>query len=1087
MTLDQPIGLLKLNIYEGKELKNTSKMGKDDPYAKVTVNGNEYTRTKVIDNDLNPSWNHIEYAIVSGLIYSDPKNNSDLALIEVMSDNNIKRDNVMGRAENLYLRQYIALYEILQREKLEEEREAAFIENLNKQGVYDIREIARIRKEENKERKKKLLLNEKNKSFAQKLLSSLEASAESYINGLTDIERKEYMDKWGNPLIENDTIIPLYQVDKNNKINKKKPAGNVRMSINYIPLNQFNDNLENEKSADMFSETGIARIWIYKVQKLENNPNPYCVAEIDGVEVLRTPKKKYNNNPGFNSFKDVFIESFSTTKLTINVKSSETGTDSTLGTFSWGLYEIYERLKEDPGANWFKLSSKFEEAVINLGLEWKPLIMNMSSNIQKPIGVCRLHLLGARNLKNTNGIVDPYVKIYLSGKEIGVTDVVENDINPEFNEVYYFMVYSKNDRLSFEAYDYAESKNDRKLGKVEMNVTDLCRDIKFNGEQCSLSKAWENMSPSPLVIITPHQKTGVSVPLFENQSAQKITQGNLEFNLKYFDFADLGLEQNEEEENENEKKEDLTSQDILASENTDRTFINKVQDTNLPSGVLRIKIYGVKDLPKPSFFNIDTYFEDEPSNILLSTKKSPKPVTEGNMDEIVDCFVRNYKYSKLIFGINERSVGNIRRIATLAIPIEQLITGRLGIDCPFIHICDNGNTKIKLGVEYYPLNMQLERSELSPQMGTLNVHIDRADVIAKDTSGTSDPYVKVLLRGEEIYRTDTFKKTLTPIWNETFSVDIADRLTNKLVFQVFDWNKVQKHDLIGQADVPLHEVYDNEKINIKILLYDYDKNGKAETGSISLGLEFIPVIHNKKMHDRFGNSSNAAMRLAGGVVGGVGTVAGGVVGGVGTVAGGVGSVAGSVASGVASGVGSLARGIGIKRSNKHSGKSNLKIKIIKAEGLKAVDNSGTSDPYIKVQHQKKTIHRTKVIKKTLNPTWNEKCTIPFNRETSDPIISFIIKDNNMFAKSVSLGLVNVNINEVLFDAGQISVNKDFAVQNGPGKLTLQIDYNEDTSVTNSNQSLNSNQTLNSNMSFNSNQSLSSDPNLSTNPNLTESI
>jgi len=1043
MTLDQPIGLLKVNIYEGKELKNNSKIGTDDPYAQLSINGNVLTKTNVVNNDLNPTWNHVEYVIVSGLIYSDPKNNSDIALIEAKTDNNLKKDSVMGRAENLNLRHYIALCEHLRKKKLEEEREASFIDRIVKQGITDRSEIKKIRKEENKKRKEELLKKEKGKSFAQKLLNSLEKSAEDHIESLTELEKKEYMNQWGNPLVDSDTIVPLYQLDKENKIDTTKPAGSIRMGINYIPLNQFNDNLKGEDTSNLFSETGIARIWIYKVTKLEKNPNSYCIADIDGNEIVRTNVRKYNNNPGFGTFKDVFVKNFTSAKLTVTVKNQETGSDSTLGTFSWDLYEIYERIKEDPAANWFKLQSKFEEAAINLGVEWKPLVMDISTNLQKPIGVCRLHVKGARNLKNseTFGTIDPYVRISLTGKEIGVTDIVDKDINPEWNEIYYVMIRSKNDRLSFEVFDHDDMKADSKLGKVEMNVTDVCRNIRVNGEQALLSKAWENMNPLPEIKMKENENVAVSVPLFDNQSRNQVSRGRIEFDIKYFDFADLGIVEVEEEKEKEKEKEEEKAEDVLASTNTDRTFIDKLEASNLLSGILHAKVFSVKDLPKEAFFNVDVFFEDEPEHVLLSTKKTAKPLKESNIEEIVEGFVRNYKTTKVIFAINEKNGTSVRRITQYTAPVHQLLVGKNGIKTPFVHICDDQNTKIKLGIEFEPLNMVLQRSELSPQMGNLTVKIDQANVMAADHSGTSDPYVKVILRGQEIKKTSVVKKTLNPVWNESFTVPIAERMNNKLLFEVYDWNQIGKADFIGEAEVPLYEVYDSEPINIKIPLYKTNKNSEKVTcGDISLGLDFQPAVHNTRMNNRLTNANTAA-KLAGGVAGGVGNVVGGVAGGVGTV---VGGVAGGVAGGVGSIVGGVTRGIkkaGSKK-DKNSNGSSLKIKVISAEGLKAVDNSGTSDPYVKVQHQKKTLYKTKVIKKNLNPTWNEECSIPFERDASDPIISFIIKDSNKIGKSVDIGLVEFNVNDVLFNAGQTNVTNTFDVQNGPGKLTLQIEYAE---------------------------------------------
>ncbi|OUM62853.1 hypothetical protein PIROE2DRAFT_20742 [Piromyces sp. E2] len=1038
MTLDQPIGLLKLDIYEGKELKNNSKMGTDDPYAQFSINGNVLAKTNVINNDLNPTWNHTEFVIVSGIIYSDPKNNSDVALIEAKSDNNLKKDSVMGRAENLNLRHYIALCEYLRKKKLDEEREANFIERITKQGITDVSEIKKIRKAENKKRKEELLKREKNKNFAQKLLDSLEKSAEDHIASLTEMEKKEYMAQWGNPLVDTDTIVPLYQIDKENNIDTKKPAGSIRMGINYIPLNIFNDNLEGEETSTLFSETGIARIWIYKVTKLEKNPNSYCVADIDGNEVVRTNVRKYNNNPSFGTFKDVFVKNFTTAKLTVNVKCQETGSDSTIGTFSWDLYEIYERIKEDPAANWFKLSSKFEEAAINLGVEWKPLVIDISSNLQKPIGVCRLHVKGARNLKNseTFGTIDPYVRINLSGKEIGVTDVVDKDINPEWNEVYYLTIRSKNDRIGFEVFDHDDMKSDSKLGKVEMNVSDVCRNVRVNGEQPLLSKAWENMNPLPDIKMKENEIVAVSVPLFENQMKNQVSKGRIEFDIKYYDFADLSIA--EVEEDENKEKEEEKAEDILASENTDRTFIDKVIATNLVSGILHAKIYNIKDLPRDYFFNVDVYFEDEPEHVLLSTKKTVKPAKEINVEEIVEGFVRNYMTTKVIFAINERNGTSVKRITQYTVPVQRLLLGKVGLKNPFVHICDDQTTKIKLGIEYEPLNMTLQRSELSPQMGNLTVNIDQANVMAADNSGTSDPYVKVFLRGKEIKETGKVKKTLNPIWNETFTVPISERMNNKLVFRVYDWNQIGKADFIGEAEVPLYEVYHGEPIKVTIPLYKSNKNSeKVACGDITLGLDFQPAIHNVRMHNRLSNNKTAA-KLAGGVAGGVGTVVGGVAGGVGTVVGGVAGGVGSIVGGVTRGI----KKAGTKKDKGAPGSSSLKIKVISAEGLKAVDNSGTSDPYVKVQHQKKTFYKTKVIKKTLSPTWNEECSVPFEMEVSDPIIGFVIKDSNKLGKSVDIGLVEINVNDILFKAGQTSVTNTFNVQNGPGKLTVQIEYAE---------------------------------------------
>lgn len=47
----------------------------------------------------------------------------------------------------------------------------------------------------------------------------------------------------------------------------------------------------------------------------------------------------------------------------------------------------------------------------------------------------------------------------------------------------------------------------------------------------------------------------------------------------------------------------------------------------------------------------------------------------------------------------------------------------------------------------------------------------------------------------------------------------------------------------------------------------------------------------------------------------------------------------------------------------------LRVKVIEARGLKGVDKSGTSDPYVRVQIDGQQVHKTKTVSKSLVPTW----------------------------------------------------------------------------------------------------------------------
>ncbi|XP_041093475.1 synaptotagmin-C [Polyodon spathula] len=77
------------------------------------------------------------------------------------------------------------------------------------------------------------------------------------------------------------------------------------------------------------------------------------------------------------------------------------------------------------------------------------------------------------------------------------------------------------------------------------------------------------------------------------------------------------------------------------------------------------------------------------------------------------------------------------------------------------------------------------------------------DLPAKDSNGFSDPYVKIYLLPDrkKKFQTKVHRKTLNPVFNETFSfgVPFAELPGRKLHFSVYDFDRFSRHDLIGQV------------------------------------------------------------------------------------------------------------------------------------------------------------------------------------------------------------------------------------------------------------------------------------------------
>ncbi|XP_035463772.2 E3 ubiquitin-protein ligase NEDD4-like isoform X11 [Scophthalmus maximus] len=82
------------------------------------------------------------------------------------------------------------------------------------------------------------------------------------------------------------------------------------------------------------------------------------------------------------------------------------------------------------------------------------------------------------------------------------------------------------------------------------------------------------------------------------------------------------------------------------------------------------------------------------------------------------------------------------------------------------------------------------------------------DLAKKDIIGASDPYVKLSLYVADenkelaLVQTKTIKKTLNPKWNEEFYFRVCPQ-NHRLLFEVFDENRLTRDDFLGQVDVPL--------------------------------------------------------------------------------------------------------------------------------------------------------------------------------------------------------------------------------------------------------------------------------------------
>lgn len=127
--------------------------------------------------------------------------------------------------------------------------------------------------------------------------------------------------------------------------------------------------------------------------------------------------------------------------------------------------------------------------------------------------------------------------------------------------------------------------------------------------------------------------------------------------------------------------------------------------------------------------------------------------------------------------------------------------------------------------------------------GVLHVRIDSATGLkSKDTNGYSDPYVKVALGGNS-FRTKTHKKTLDPMWGESFACkrcdDLEELRKRSLTLDCYDDDTLGLDDKLGSTKVDLRTLrltaFEEEAVSVPL------DDGQTQPATVTLTLTWTPL------------------------------------------------------------------------------------------------------------------------------------------------------------------------------------------------------------------------------------------------------
>uniref|UniRef100_A0A1I8A3Y5 C2 domain-containing protein n=1 Tax=Steinernema glaseri TaxID=37863 RepID=A0A1I8A3Y5_9BILA len=123
---------------------------------------------------------------------------------------------------------------------------------------------------------------------------------------------------------------------------------------------------------------------------------------------------------------------------------------------------------------------------------------------------------------------------------------------------------------------------------------------------------------------------------------------------------------------------------------------------------------------------------------------------------------------------------------------------------------------------------------------------DGKNLVIRDASGSSDPYVKFKYRGKTYYKSNTVFKNLNPVWDEEFALLIDDP-TYPMELEVFDFDRFMVDDFMGGAVVDLSLLKLFEPTEFKLELRDESGNcEEPDMGHVNLTVTIVPQTESEK-------------------------------------------------------------------------------------------------------------------------------------------------------------------------------------------------------------------------------------------------
>lgn len=620
-------------------------------------------------------------------------------------------------------------------------------------------------------------------------------------------------------------------------LRNSKPVGSLNFDLQFFPTIEAKKLPDGTVEEQPEYNTGITKITIEEalgLGEVNEKVTAYVEMYLNAKLVLTTGKVSSKESLQWNSEYEAVITDRRKARCRLVLKNAK---GEVISTTVQSLNELIDRTQTDKKA----IPLKEKKGELKVAAVWKPVALDMGTNAiayTPPIGVVRVLINKAQDLKNLEkvGKIDPYARVLVNGMSRGRTNAKSQTLDPIWNEAIYVAITSPNQKLAIEVMDVETVKEDRSVGSFDVKLDNLFH----KGADDKYIEKVDNEPRTGRLITKKGTKGTVTfyvsfypalpvLSLEEIQEVDKLKEkkANLEQKRKEKLSAD-------EEKHLEEEEMDLKDIEIMYGNKMKLDF-NELLQYN--SGIFSLSVLS-GEVSQTGLY-VQAFFDGNGEPQFVSPKIPTRSVSTGWTGDVM---VKELEYSVTTFRVTKNKNANKAEdcVCEVVIPTVELIK-----NCYFkpsiLTLSGAGSAKLMIQASWFPIAVsKLPQADLITNSGDLTVTaVSAENLISADSNGYSDPFLKFYLNDDKtiVFKTSHQKKTLNPVWEQSGSLVIHNRVNDYLRIKVMDWDAANKDDVIGRAVVPLSKIDPENVTNLDIPVVSEEG---GDGGVLHLSFQFTP-------------------------------------------------------------------------------------------------------------------------------------------------------------------------------------------------------------------------------------------------------